>query len=399
MSKQTPATTATATKTQQKHAPAPVQEMVAASESAELLDLTGTASFQGNAHRLGNPNLQRLQRQMAAGRIGAQQGNRQLGKLVSSLKQSELNAFPKWRQNALSGKSGERQASDIQIHRKQIPVFQRLSAGNWYEYDMLHWARDIDKLGTTRNSFVKAAIYNTKNGNSSEYATIAQRSAYYDVIDALAESGILPNRIRFFGAAAKVTGKTSIGSVDGLIGWSLHSEEAIRLLKKINRILFESNMKVVKKLMANQNAITDPRSSNPNQSISALQFDLKMVEMEQGIVEEKLAILLAKIPDGEREEAITDINDDLNLKGFWRTLGEITVADTQPLEWAKKISGVPELDFLNRDHREAIGKASVLFLHKCTQQDYRNYMQSGVLPQDNLPEDYRNAFSMGVNPK
>ena len=71
------------------------------------------------------------------------------------------------------------------------------------------------------------------------------------MIDALAAEGILPKKIRFFGATAKVTGRNSVGSIEGLIGGGLHSKEAIQILKDVNKILFESNMKVISRLMNN----------------------------------------------------------------------------------------------------------------------------------------------------
>jgi len=54
---------------------------------------------------------------------------------------------------------------------------------------------------------------------------------------------------------------------------------------------------------------------------------------------------------------------------------------------------------MQRSHREAIGKALVLSLHKNTLKEYLSYMKDGTLPKDKLPEDYRNAFSMGIDPK
>jgi hypothetical protein len=135
------------------------------------------------------------------------------------------------------------------------------------------------------------------------------------------------------------------------------------------------------------------------QAISAIQFDLKMVEMEQGIVETYLQTQIDKIPQDKREEAIKDINNDLNFKGIVRTIGEKTLADTQALEWAKKALGVAELNFLEKKHRLAIGKAMVLSLHKNSLQEYLDFMATGTIPVDKLPEDYRGPFSMGIKPK
>jgi len=287
----------------------------------------------------------------------------------------------------------------VQIDRKQISPLQKRTEKDWYEDDMLHWAREIDNLPNTKNTFVRAAIFNTQNNYPEEYTTIAQRSAYYDVIDALAATGMLPKKIRFFGAASQVTGKNSVGSIEGAIGWSLHSKEAIKILKDVNEILLQSNMKVINKLMSTKGKPTDPRNPNSNDPISAIQFDLNMVQVEQGSVENYLNKELNKIPDKARTEAIKDINDDLNFKGFWRTLGEYTLADAKPIDWAKKALGIDKLDFMHRTHREAIGKALVLSLHKNTLDEYLRYMKDGIVPSDKLPEDYRGPFSMSISPK
>ena len=287
----------------------------------------------------------------------------------------------------------------VQIDRKQISPPHTRTEKDWYEGDMIHWAREINNLPNTKNTFVRAAIFNTQNYYPEEYTTIAQRSAYYDVIDALAATGMLPKKIRFFGAASQVTGKNSVGSIEGAIGWSLHSKEAIKILKDVNEILLQSNMKVINKLMSTKGKPTDPRNPDSNDTISAIQFDLNMVQVEQGIVENYLNKELNKIPDKARTEAIKDINDDLNFKGFWRTLGEYTLADAKPIEWAKKALGIDKLDFMQRTHREAIGKALVLSLHKNTLGEYLSYMKDGIVPSDKLPEDYRGPFSMSISPK
>ena len=88
MSKQTQSNTS-ATKTPQKPAPARVQEMVAASDAASLLDMAGAASHASSAQRLSHPNLPRIQRQMMAGRMGQQQGNGRLGQVMVFVRQSQ----------------------------------------------------------------------------------------------------------------------------------------------------------------------------------------------------------------------------------------------------------------------------------------------------------------------
>jgi len=77
------------------------------------------------------------------------------------------------------------------------------------------------------------------------------------------------------------------------------------------------------------------------------------------------------------EEAKKDINDDLNFKGVVRTLGEHTIVATEPFEWAKQAAQATELDFLQKSHRIAIGKALVHQLHGKSLVDYIYYWQNG----------------------
>jgi hypothetical protein len=283
--------------------------------------------------------------------------------------------------------------SSIHLSRKAVAFF-RDSDKDWFASDMNHWAADMGRLSTTKNTFVKAAIFNTQNNNPEEYVTISQRSAYYDVVDALAAEGILPKKVRFFGAAAKVTNSNSVGSIEGLTGWSLHSKEAIKILKDVNKILFDANIKVINRLMS-RGKPTDPKQPDSTDALSPMQFDLNMVDVEQSIVETYLKGKTANLTD----EAIKDINDDLNFKGLIRTIGENTVASPQPLNWAKAALGKDTLDFMQKADRVAIGKALVFSLHANTFDEYKAYITSNATPVDHLKDDYRNAFSMGIDPK
>lgn len=274
-----------------------------------------------------------------------------------------------------------------QINKKSIFPGQTCTEKDWYIQDMMLWRNEIGNLSKTKNTFVRSAIYNTKNNFSDEYESILERSSYYNVIDALGQEEIIPKKVRFFGATAKVTDIFGVGSIErkNLIGWGIHSEEAIQILKEINKILFESNMKVIKKLMNSSGKPTDPRDTNSTEAISAMKFDLNMVEMEQGIVQSYLKEKTGKIS----AQAIKDINDDLNFKGFWRTLGQYTAVNTQPIEWAKKSLGKDKLDFMQIDDRVAIGKALVFSLHSNTLDEYLLYMKNRVVPVDSLQENYR----------
>ena len=54
---------------------------------------------------------------------------------------------------------------------------------------------------------------------------------------------------------------------------------------------------------------------------------------------------------------------------------------------------------MKKADRVAIGKALVFSLHANTLDEYKAYIQSNATPVDHLKDDYRNAFSMGIDPK
>ncbi|MEX0268914.1 DUF4157 domain-containing protein [Leptolyngbyaceae cyanobacterium UHCC 1019] len=285
------------------------------------------------------------------------------------------------------------------LHRKAMTLFQKRTDKDWYPTHRLNWRASIGKLSTTTNTFVKAAIFNTQNNHPEEYTTIAERSAYYDVIDALAAEGVLPKKIRFFGAAAKVTDRYAVGSIEpgsfsGIVSWILHSKESIQVLKDVNKILFESNIKIISRLMS-RGKPTDPKDSTSTAELSPMQFDLNMVDVEQGIVETYLKGKTASLS----AEAIKGINDDLNFKGAVRTFGEYTYADPQSINWAKAALGKDPLDFMIKEDRVAIGKALVFSLHANSLDEYKTYVKDKTTPVDHLKDDYRNAFSKSITPK
>ena len=252
--------------------------------------------------------------------------------------------------------------------------------GDWLQDDITNWRRDL--YFKIPNTFNDAAIYNTKANHPDEYKTIFERSEYYFLINALTQrAGGAIGNVRFFGAAGIVTSADGVGAIEAPAGWALHSAEAIRILSDVNKILFAANMRIINKLEYLKKEPTDPRKGGTEDKIEAMQFDLDMVEMEQGTVEGYLAQHKATMS----AEAIKDINDDLNFKGFWRTMGEHTYLDTLTFEWAKKALGVGTLDFLTLAHRVAIGKALVFHLHQATQAEYIAYMQKGAAPTEHLP--------------
>ncbi|MBP0021694.1 MAG: hypothetical protein J7647_29580 [Cyanobacteria bacterium SBLK] len=258
---------------------------------------------------------------------------------------------------------------------------------NWCDRDRFSWHAELENLAQTNNTFVRAAISNTREHHPERYTTIAERSAYYAAIDALAATGVLPGKIRFFGAASQVTNLRNVGCIERQIGKILHSRAAIALLHNINKVLFEANMKMAGRLLA-ASAIIDPKNSVTIESISAIHFDLNMIEFEQSILDKYLQETLDKLPPEEGKRAIKDLNRDLNFAGAIGTILQFIV-DTQPMQWAKEALAADKLNFLDRKHREAIGKAIVLSLHQTPFQEYKAHIMQGIIPPERLPEFYR----------
>jgi len=239
---------------------------------------------------------------------------------------------------------------------------------DWFEEDQVNWRRDVGNWPNTANTFVNAAVYNTKNNLPGEYQTIFERSEYYGVINALLYQDAATKDVRFFAAASKVTSSEGVGAVEAPAGGALHSPEAITVLTEVNKILFEANMKIINKLIGGHQP-TDPRNPAATTPITPMAFDLDMVETEQGLVETYLKGKTIST------QAKRDINDDLNLKGVVRTVGGLTL-DTKSFDWARVVLSVKELDFMIKDHRVAIGKALVFIFHGRTLDDYKKYWAS-----------------------
>jgi hypothetical protein len=93
MSKQKQSAAPATTKTPQKPAPTPTQEMAVAPEMDSALGLTGATSYQNSAQPLSNPDFSLIQRQMMAGRIGQVQGNGHLLKVATSVTHRETTSL------------------------------------------------------------------------------------------------------------------------------------------------------------------------------------------------------------------------------------------------------------------------------------------------------------------
>jgi hypothetical protein len=240
----------------------------------------------------------------------------------------------------------------------------QLPPHDWFYLDRLHWRAYPDRMDSP---FVKACIYNTRNHRPDEYETIRQRFEYYRAM-----SWVLQNNpdlssdvhaIRFFDATAAVTDSPGVGTLEAPAG-ALLSREGRQVLVEVNRLLFDMNMRIVARVMQSR-ALVDPRQQT-SAPPDALTFDLRMVETEQGKVEEYLQSHTEQV-DRVRNELNDLVND--TRATFWQ--------DPLHMAWAKAAVGVDRLRFDRHAHRIAIGKALVFILHRRPQEEYLRYMRSG----------------------
>ena len=258
---------------------------------------------------------------------------------------------------------------------------------DWKYSDRIIWNDTPGGVaGRPDNTFIKAAVYNTKALDPSQYATIGQRSNYYEVMSNIIQQNPACKDVKFFDAAAQVTNARSVGAVEHFWGsgfgsgpLALRGPQAKSIYTDVNAELFTANMGVINSLLYRTKVPTSPLVPGSTTPISATAFDLEMVEKEQGIVETHLAKYKATFSP----KTIAEINRDLNYKGVYRTIGEITfwpLGDAKASYWAKAALGVGDLDFFNQTHRIAIGKAKVFGLHGLTEKDYAAHIHSATTP-------------------
>ena len=244
---------------------------------------------------------------------------------------------------------------------------------DWYMSDRMGWQRasvgGTIALLSGSNTFIQACIYNTQNLRPQEYQNVEQRHNYYDLISYVIEHD--PNTpaaargVRFFHATTLVTGSPGIGTVDSPLGAMLLQQETRVILREVNEDLFGANMAIIRNLLLNWR---EPRSpSHPTGAVSAFEFDLQMVEYEQGRVENYIQRNQARFTSG----VVTDINDTLDPNGF----GQSFNPSQQNFQWAMQSLGVSRLDFTQREHRIAIGIAAVHLFHRKTLQEYLTHMR------------------------
>lgn len=267
------------------------------------------------------------------------------------------------------------------IQRKEIPSTAAGSMGNhlpqdWHSLHRIEWehvsATGTEKTLDPRNSFMRAAWHNTLNLLPGEYQTVNERHNYYDLISYVIEHNPgtpkAARDVRFFHATTAVTGSPGIGSVDKPIGLVKLGADTRQILRDVNAELFALNMGVIRNLLSTWKEPRDPQS--PNGRINAFDFDIRMVETEQGVVENFISQNKTRFTSS----VVQDINATLDPSAF----GQFFNFSKRSFEWAIQAMGVPTLDFTMRNHRQAIGFASVHIFHRKSEQDYLAFMKPRV---------------------
>lgn len=292
------------------------------------------------------------------------------------------------------------------IQRKEVvgsvmdTMRKRLAPQDWYDLHRQEW-QWASRHGTepqlsVNNTFMRAAWYNTINLRPHEYRTVNERHNYYDLISYVIEKDRgTPSAIRdvrFFHAATSVTGSPGIGSVDTPIGLAKLGADTRQILRDVNVELFALNMGVIRNLLSTWKEPRDPQS--PTGRMNVFDFDIRMVETEQALVED----YIGRNKERFTTSVVQEINDSMDPSVF----GQYFNFSRTAFEWAIKALGMPRLDFTVRDHRQAVGFASVHIFHRRSEQDYLAFMRmrtrpmrppnqywvvnvNGVVLNDNLP--------------
>ncbi|NJP09667.1 MAG: DUF4157 domain-containing protein [Leptolyngbyaceae cyanobacterium RU_5_1] len=268
------------------------------------------------------------------------------------------------------------------IQRKEITgsvydtLRKRLPPQDWYSLHREEWqqasATGKEQMLNPANTFMRAAWHNTINLLPGEYQTVNERHNYYDLISYVIEhdpgTPKAARDVRFFHAATAVTGSPGIGSVDKPIGLIKLGADTRQILRDVNAELFALNMGVIRNLLSTWKEPRDPQT--PSGRINAFDFDIRMVETEQGVVENFITQNKARFTSS----VVQDINATMDPSAF----GQFFNFSWQSFDWAIKALGVPKLDFTIRDHRQAIGFASVHIFHRKSEQDYLAFMKLRV---------------------
>jgi hypothetical protein len=222
----------------------------------------------------------------------------------------------------------------------------------------------------------------TVSGDLSRYDTISKRNTYYESIHNVLQSCPGTKGIQFFAAAENVTRFAGVGVVESIV--SDHSAATKQLYKDINAELFKRNAEIVKSLLEKCSPVQPKHLEEPcfdaNPATSNFDFDIAMTEFEQNLVQRQFIEAYQDNP--AYKTVFEEIDNDLNFKGFKRTIGEYSLAWdlSKAANWAKDALGVSQLEYKSLNHRLALAQALIHIKHGKTQNDFKNDWKTQKYP-------------------
>lgn len=218
-------------------------------------------------------------------------------------------------------------------------------------------------------TFAESAKHNIANELSDEYKTIFERNALYDLVSLVIEHDKNTKKkkrsVKFFHAATVVTARVPLGIVDIFDDTicSALTPEVREFLRHVNGQLLGHNIPTIKKLLLDWDHPRHP-ITEADQEISGWEFDLAMVDSEQGKVEQ---LISSYSLSDETKSNLNVVSAGCN----W--LGKLAVRYTpvdEAQKWLNNV-GYSPFDFFNLEHRKAVGKAIVTMFHKKSESDFR----------------------------
>ncbi|MFV7522208.1 hypothetical protein ACNPN6_15270 [Enterobacter quasiroggenkampii] len=264
------------------------------------------------------------------------------------------------------------------------------SKGDWSLSDRIAWTTASRNLNTENlkvwvrsnsdNTFLSAALFNTKSNQPGEYRSIRERNAYYDYISfAIETQDIAPlasRGVRFFHAATSVTIQGELGMAESITAEVIDTQfptiakkwgvttRSLNFISDVNKELFARNMRVIRDLMFIWKTPLDPRAAIPHQPITSIDFDLAMVEFEQTAVQAYIT------RNAVTNSVLTDVTSMIKRGQVFTWLG----MTNQVKSWLKA-AGFKE-NFSDYRWRVALGRAIVFLFHKKSQSEYLDYMNA-----------------------
>ena len=264
---------------------------------------------------------------------------------------------------------------------------------DWYDTHRKTWNEVFDKKKSiNENTFCIACINSSTDYKPNEFKTIFERHLYYTFIDSLFSKSNMNmtkvSDIHFFKAASSVTHVLRIGILELPIMSNIFSKETVVILTVINKLLFEANMQIIKQILyrripflflfSNNTIIPDDAKLRPE--ISAFEFDIQMVRMEQSTVEAFIRDQTSRFTESVIEELNLMINADKKIADRFSTpfnllgKGMDVIQDDITIK-AKRALGIDKINFLVFKHRFALGIAYIFKFHGKSDNDYIKFIQ------------------------